>query len=299
MASCAKEETIKVDLSSDIAATFAASEIATRTSSNTWEANDQVGIYMYKSGDTDGTYSLARENVLHTSDISGNFTVDTTLDPIYYPQSDAADFYAYYPYQALTAAGEYTADLTAQELNDGSFDQGAVDFMSASLTGKSKSTDALTFKFEHRLAMLTLIVTPNTSITTLEDVEISLNNIETEATFSPLTGAISTKESTLGSITMLSTETQTDQSNNVTEITATAIVLPGDLSSTAKVTFKFSDTLSHSASFPAGTEFEVGMNHTYNIIVGYHEANFTSGSSIEGWGTSELPSSDTIYSEED
>lgn len=97
MVSCDKNESFS-DVSSDIEATFEASQIATKTLGNYWENNDQVGIYMYEAGETDNTYSLARENVLHTSDVSGNFVIGTGVTPIYYPQSDKVDFYAYYPY---------------------------------------------------------------------------------------------------------------------------------------------------------------------------------------------------------
>ncbi len=299
MAGCAKEASTLVEVSSQVAASFTASQISTRTSANTWEAGDQVGIFMYESGTTDGSYNLARENILHTSDLAGNFTVGTGLTKIYYPQSDKVDFYAYYPYQALTAAGEYSASLTAQNLADGSFDQGAVDFLTASLTEKAKSDESLSFSFEHRLAMLTLIVTPQASISTLSGVEISLVDIETEATFSPLTGALSNTESATSNIEMLTQEGTADANGNIKELTASAIVLPTTLNSGAKVTLKFSDTLSHSASFPAGTTFEAGKNHTYNVSVGYNEVTFTSGSTIGTWGESTLPSDDTIYAEED
>ncbi|MFR9649572.1 MAG: fimbrillin family protein, partial [Rikenellaceae bacterium] len=196
MVGCTKEESVKIDTSSDVEATFAA-EIITRTSGNDWESADQVGIYMYESGTSDNTYSLARENVLHTSDASGNFTVYTGVSPIYYPQTDKVDFYAYYPYQAGIAT-TYTADITAQNLSDGSFDQGAVDFVTASLTEKLKSEESLKFTFEHRLAMLTLVITPKESVPSLKDVEVSLGEINTQATFSVLTGALESSSGVMG-----------------------------------------------------------------------------------------------------
>ncbi len=298
MASCTKQESVEFDVSSDVVATFANAAIATRTSGNVWENTDEVGIFMYEADETDNTYPLAKENVLHTSDASGNFTVGTGLAPIYYPQTDVVDFYAYYPYSTLSG-WLYTADITGQNLEDGSFDQGAIDFMTAALTDKSKSETALKFTFEHRLSMLTFVITPKASVPSLKGVEVSLNDINTQATFSVLTGALEDSKDVKGAIKFLTSETETDTDGNVIKLTATAIVLPEVMNSAAKIKFKFSETLSHSASFPTAPTLEAGKNHTYNISVGYAEASFAGGSTITGWGESDLPTDDIIDAEED
>lgn len=266
MVGCEKSET-SVEMSSGIEAAFQASQIVTRTSGNSWEENDQVAIYMYQVGKTESSYSLARENVLYTADLSGDFTVAAGLSPIYYPQSDEVDFYAYYPYQAGIAT-TYAADIAAQNLADGSFDQGAVDFMTASLEGQSKTGEAVGFEFDHRLAMLTIVVTHKTSITTLTGMEVTLSDINTQATFSTLTGEMIASGNVAGSIEFLTTETQTNSAGNVTEITATAIVLPEELGAEAKVTFTLSETESFTALFPDQTTFIAGKNHTYYITLG-------------------------------
>lgn len=285
---CSKDDGTFSGVMSGVEATFEASQIATRTTANTWENLDQVGIYMYQNGATDSSYSLARENVLYTSDASGNFKVGTSVTPIYYPQSDQVDFYAYYPHQATLAQdGYYTADITLQNTESG-IDQGAVDFLTASLTEKGISSDALSFEFDHRLAMLTLVVTPKSSISTLKGVGVTLGEMNTQATFSTLTGELIASSAVSGSIEFLTVDNTTDAQDNVTKITATAIVLPEALGANAKVTFKFSETLSHSASFPTNTSFTAGMNHTYNVSVGYSDVSFEGESTINGWGSTTI-----------
>lgn len=280
MVGCEKSET-SIEMSSGIEAAFQASQIVTRTSGNSWEDNDQVAIYMYQAGKTESSYSLARENVLYTADLSGDFTVAAGVTPIYYPQSDEVDFYAYYPYQAGIAT-TYAADITAQNLADGSFDQGAVDFMTASLEGQSKTTEAVGFEFDHRLAMLTIVVTHKASITSLTGAEVTLSEINTQATFSTLTGEMIASGSVAGSIELLTAETKTDSASNATEITATAIILPEELDAEARVTFTLSETQSFTAMFPDDATFIAGKNHTYYITLG---TDVSSGGSTGGGST--------------
>ncbi len=294
MFSCTKEEGISATPSSDVEVTFANAQIATRTSGNSWEEQDQVGIFMYETGKTDNTYSLVRENILYTSDKSGKFTVGTGIAPIYYPQEDKVDLYAYYPHDAtLTTGWVTTIDIAGQNLADGSFDQGAVDFMTAKIEETDKSSDGESFEFDHRLSMLTFIITPKASISSLEGVKITLNNINTEASFSVLTGDIDTSAGdTTGSITLNGVASETDALGNVTEVTATAIVIPELLSSGAEIKFTFSD-FEHTAMFPVSPTFEVGKNHTYNISVGYEVPSF-GNSTIKDWGVQD---EENLYSE--
>lgn len=285
--SCTKEETPSVAVSSDTAVSFNA-QILSRTSGDDWEANDQIGIYMYEADQISlNDYALAKENVLYISDADGKFTVDTSNDPIYYPQTDKVDFYAYYPYQELDNDGYYEADITKQNLvDDPYFDQGAVDFMTATIEDATKSTTAESFTFYHKLSKLTLVITPKSSIASLSGLDVAITGINTQATFSPITGALIAAKAVTGSVNFYTTNTTTDVGGNVTKITATAIMLPEQISSEAKLTFKIGVTSSYTATFTTTPTFVAGKNHTYYISAGYSEASFApeNGNSIEGWG---------------
>ncbi len=292
---CAKES--PEDVASDVAVQFAQSQI-TRTIGSEWEDLDEVGVYMYKEAATASNgYSLARENVLHTTDTNGDFTAS---EVIYYPQSDAVDFYAYYPYTSDT--GELcSVDITGQNLSDGGFDQGAIDFMTAALTGRKKSDGVLTFDFEHRLALVTFIITPKSSITTLRGVEISIAGVKTVANFSKFTGLMDSASASLGTgaqIEFETAETTLDGEDNVTVLTATAIMLPMTITTAeAEITFKINDLESHTASFPVDAVLTAGKNHTYNITIGYDGPSFGTAT-VTGWGESTLPDSGVFDAEE-
>ncbi len=305
MASFAKDEGSTAGLPSDIEATFANSKIDSRTVANSWEDSDEVGIFMYESGKSDATYALAKENVLHSSDATGKFTLDLSEEPIYYPQTDMVDFYAYYPYQSTMVGSTYVADITAQNTATGGFDQGAVDFMTASLTEKYKSNEVLTFDFTHRLAIMTLVLSPKTSIESIDgmfdDVEVVVSNINTKATFDALTGLYLDSGNAYGSIKLLTSDTTVEESGDVSKVTATAIVLPESLTAVAEVSITLGDGTPLKTSFSIGTQFEAGKNHTFNISVGYDDASFDDdedGNTITSWSDNDLVSSDTIDAEE-
>lgn len=299
---CNKNNEPTINVSSDVTAVFADAEIVTRTTNDLWEDNDQIGIFMYQTGQTNNTYSLARENVLYTSNSSGEFSIGTGFTPIYYPQSSSVDFYAYYPYQAGISSS-YSADITKQNDVDTAgnviYDQGEVDFMIASLSNKSKSSDVLSFQFDHKLAMLTLVIKPNTSISTLDSMAVKLTNINTQATFSTLTGEMNAVSVPMAdSVQLMTTNTVVDNSGNVTTLTATAIVLPETLSAEAQLVFQLSDTERYTAKFPTTPSFEVGKNHVYYISVGYQSVDFTGNSIMNGWDENPNISDDTINATE-
>ncbi len=283
MAGCEKESS--VDVASDVAVTFAASQIGTRASSD-WTGEEMLGIFMYEAGSTSkGTFELARENVLHTSDNTGTFTTDS---PIYYPQSGSVDLYAYYPYAGAEGDGtDYSLDLTKQNTASGGFDQAAVDFMTATpITGLTKNSGEVAFTLYHQLSQVTLVLTKQSSLTTLRGVEVSISDVNTAAVFSVIDGAMGSS-STSGSILFMTEETAWDGAvaadSNVTGLTATAILLPETISSSAVITFKVSDTVSYTATFPTTPTFEAGSNHTYNIEVGYLAASFGTTTIDKKW----------------
>ncbi len=291
---CAKES-VTSGVSSDVVATFAGSEIGTRTTGNDWDGDENVGIYMFKDGETASSgYSLEKLNVNYTSDASGLFTVATGVTPIYYPQSQVVDFYAYYPYSAdATTNGTYTLDLTAQNTTN----QGDVDFMTASLPDQSKQTDAIAFAFDHKLAMVTLVILPNNSVADLAGLSATLTNTYTSVVANVITGEVTTDTAVTGDINFATTDLVTDAVTSVvTKLQATAIVAPAALADGAKLSFSFEGGQTFTASFPTGTIFGAGDNHTFNVSMGNLEATI-GGSTINGWGTSSSDTEDVIDAE--
>ncbi len=299
--SCEKNSEYVGEQYSNIEVSFAGAQILTRTTGNLWEDDDRVGIYMYVSDAS----SLNRENVEYSTDTKGNFSIETNGQTIYYPQSNSVDLYAYYPYSSTVSGTSYTIDITAQNIIDSntglmSFDHGVVDFLTASLSNQSKSEDVVTFNFDHRLSMLTLELTANNGLTSLEGVSVELENINSIGIFNTLTGEMINGGSEISSSIEFSIETtDIDELGNVKSMTATAIVLPETLSENALIGFTLSDGTYLPALFTAPPTFAAGYNHIYAVTVGYYGAQFKDGNTIAGWGSNDALTDSDIAAEEE
>ncbi|MFI3320293.1 MAG: fimbrillin family protein [Rikenellaceae bacterium] len=297
---CAKDsETVATDISSGVVATFAGAEIVTRTSGDEWEDGDDIGVYMFKENSLDTSYALAKQNVKYTTDDIGTLTYSDTTSPIYYPHTAVVDFYAYYPYVATeVSSGVFNIDMTAQNSGaDGAVDQGAVDFMTSTCSGATKTTDVVSFDFDHKMSMVTLIIVPNDNIESLRGLVVKLVDTDVIAEVDVLKGAQGVAEnSTKGEILFKTYET-TVVDGYVTVLTATAIVIPGEVTDTAMMTFAFEGAEeTYKAVFPAKTAFESGMNHTFNILAGYKGVTFAT-CTINEWGESTTVTGEVIDTE--
>lgn len=286
MASCTDDENASL-LSTD-EVVFASATIATRTIGDTWEDNDNIGIFMY---DHELTEAARNANVHYVTDQSGTFDVATDETPIYYPQLDAVDFYAYYPYQADMVGTTYEADVTDQS------DAGAIDFLSASITtGITKTKVAQSFAFDHRLTMLKLVITPKSSITSIAGLKVWIENANTKASYSVLTGDESVAPSTPGTIVFPTTETLESDEVTVKTVTTIAILIPETTADDVTLWFEHSNGDQFAAPF-AGKQHDAGYVHTYNVEIGYTEATFHE-STINEWETSDSDTDDIIDAEE-
>ncbi len=300
MVGCAKDsETVATDISSGVVATFAGAEIGTRTSGDTWEDGDDIGVYMFKENTLDVSYALAKQNVKYTTDGDGTLTYSDTTSPIYYPHTAAVDFYAYYPYVATeVSSGVFNIDMTAQNSGaDGAVDQGAVDFMTSMYSGATKSTDVVSFDFDHKMSMVTLVIVPNDNIESLRGLVVKLEDTDVVAQvdiFNNTQGVAA--GSTTGEILFKTFET-TVEDGYVTVLTATAIVIPGSVAETAIMTFAFEGAEeTYKAVFPTTTVFESGKNHTFNILAGYKGVTFAT-CTINEWGESTTVTGEVIDTE--
>lgn len=283
MSSCNKTE-LYTETQEQIAAQFTSSEIATRTSGDSWIDGDRVGISMYSNGDI--TTPLA-ENYEYSSDASGNFTEQR--DPIYYPASGTVDFYAYYPYQSVMSDNIYLADISDQS------DIGAIDFMIATLSDVSKSSLAQKLYFNHSLAMIELNVTLKKSLLTIEGAKVEIQGMNTTASIDILTGAIVEGTSDdAATLEMVTVEDDATAEGYVEALTATLIVLPETMGADVKLVFTLTSGEVLSASL-SGEEFVGGAITSYDVAVGYDEITFF-GSTLEPW--SEIEEDDKLVAQE-
>lgn len=297
MVGCSKDNETTHDVISDsisdVAVSFLHSNIATRTTGNEWDDDDEIGITMFRSGGMDLNYALSRFNAHYTTDSNGEFSTADDEEPIYYPQSDEVDFYAYYPYQeGVTTDNIYTVDLTLQNPSDGNFDQGAVDFITASIKGVTKSSDALSFSFDHMLSKLSFEITPDSTMSTLEDMVVTVTQIKTEGDFNALTGAYISSSNDVGSI-VLQVDSSTESNGDVTAMSVSAIVLPEAITADTKMTFKCKDGVIYPGHFATGTTFQAGKNHSYTVKIN-NGAALIEETTIDAWEASKNDSDKTF-----
>ena len=88
--------------------------IQSRVSGNTWNANDEVGIYMMNAG---GTIDAATaQNKKYIAQTNGTLTA-ASGNGIYLPESGSVDFIAYYPYTTSVSGNKIAVNVPLPKLN--------------------------------------------------------------------------------------------------------------------------------------------------------------------------------------
>lgn len=256
---------------------FSGSTIATRTVGNEWEESDQVGIFMYKNSVSE---TAEFSNVCYTSTAKGDFSAYVDSESIYMYVEDKVDFYAYYPYQSDMSDAIYSADVSDQS------DLGNIDFLIASITGVDKTTESVSFTFEHKLAMLTIDVIPNAYISSLERLEMSIEGLNSKAEYSIIDGSEVTAPNTPADLDLTTVEDTADEDGYIKKVSVSIMVLPETVSNGATLYLTFDgDGDGVEECFEVsldGLTFEVGVNNEVEVAVGYRDASF-SGSSVSPW----------------
>lgn len=143
---------------------FQAGMVASRLAdTGEWELNDEVGIYMQYANT-----SLEHENILFAARNLPYKVVNTSTGALasddrilYYPQEDAVDFVAYYPYTTeASASDEYKIPLQVNK-----------DVLYSKVTGKSAADPNVSFPFAHKMAKVTLNIKHGWGAFTAGDIQ--------------------------------------------------------------------------------------------------------------------------------
>ena len=236
----------------------------TRAYDAAWDTDDQIGIFMFKTGTTEISEG-AENRIYETTDGTGSFTPVTTPtdQTIYFPIVGKTDFMAYYPYTATLGADNktYAVDVTDQT------SQKAIDLLAADkVIGKDKENTSVAFQFSHKLVKILLTDIKHGDGLTAADLEgltVKLTQQRTKATYDVKAG---------GEVVVNETGGKTDVSLLVADDSqsAEAIVLPA--ASTAGMELVF--TLANNEVFrwalsnaTASAKFEVGKKYSYKITI--------------------------------
>lgn len=229
--------------------------IQSRVSGNTWNANDEVGIYMMNAGS--GIEAATAQNKKYIAQTNGTLTA-APGNGIYLPESGNVDFIAYYPYTTSVSGNKLAVNVSDQS------NPAAIDLIYSNDTKGVAATTSTTIKlgFTHQLTKVTLNVTKDETIETLNGLGVNIKGVSTEGEFNLADGTLTATAGTNNKDVAMYIDAQG------TTATATAIILPTAASTdqtSLNLTFNlngqsFTHTISEASIFEKGTNVSFNAN---------------------------------------
>lgn len=233
--------------------------IQSRVSGNTWNANDEVGIYMMNAGS--GIEAATAQNKKYIAQTNGTLTA-ASGNGIYLPESGSVDFIAYYPYTTSVSGNKIAVNVSDQSK------PAAIDLIYSNGTKGIEATSATTvdLAFTHQLTKITLNVTKDATVETLSGLGVTMKGISTEGEFNLADGTLTATAGTNNKDVAMYIDAQG------TTATATAIILPTAASTdqtSLNLTFNlngqsFTHTISDASIFEKGTNVSFNANLSIN-----------------------------------
>lgn len=233
--------------------------IQSRVSGNTWNANDEVGIYMMNAGS--GIEAATAQNKKYIAQTNGTLTA-APGNGIYLPESGNVDFIAYYPYTTSVSGNKLAVNVSDQS------NPAAIDLIYSNGTKGVVATTATTINlgFTHQLTKVTLNVTKDETIETLNGLGVNIKGVSTEGEFNLADGTLTATAGTNNKDVAMYIDAQG------TTATATAIILPTAASTdqtSLNLTFNlngqsFTHTISDASIFEKGTNVSFNAKLSIN-----------------------------------
>lgn len=189
-------------------------QINTKATGTTWDKNDQIAVYMFRSGQPLSSSSIVDQT--NNRLFSFNGSTFTSATPVFMPDI-SVDFIAYYPYKPLTDF-LYPIDVSDQSKPE------TLDFMyaaNAKNIGKNNTTIPLTFVRQLSKISISLSVT-NTSALEANQITVKMPAVSTSAGFDLTTGKLSVNQESKKEVTAKVTA----GTNNTAKVEF--ILLPGE-----------------------------------------------------------------------
>ena len=269
MTSCSSDDATPATHNDQVAVQFDGGiNVTTRAVDAKWTANDKIGIFMTKAGETLAAANISEgiDNVAYQTDGSNAFSPVSGGKTIYFPIDGNVDFYSYYP---QTTVSDYKVALNVADQTN----QEAIDFMYATQKGCNKTVPQVTLNFSHQLANLILDVQPGDGLQheDLANLTIKVKNQNTTATYNLADGTLS-DEGTPADITMHTTTAGKKYEAILLPTTETSRILEFDLNN------------GHDAPFvwTMPTKLEAGSKYHYTTVKISRTGVQASGT-IEAW----------------
>lgn len=272
LASCSKNEPVQMPSGDPVAVRFTSNIhglVYTRASEQTWDADDEIGIFMFEAGETlsAGTIVEGASNRHYTIPVTtGGFVPYTEDQTLYYPlDGSSVDFVAYYPYRSGSSL-TYNINVADQT------DQAAIDLLwSDNAKNLSAANVTAGLSFDHRLTKLTFGITTEGSLD-LAGLKVYIEGMNTTADFSLADASLSN----VGTPATIEAKVAADGTS------AEAIVIPAAADAAHNFVFALAsgETFVYSAAADA---FEASTKHIYAVkLIEGAEAAEVNGD-ISGW----------------
>ena len=254
MAACSNNENEPQVNDGRVAASFAGGITLTRATTDAWEANDGIGIYMLEHGTKTVAHGAANREYVTTAG-DGKFTPAGVEQTIYFPLNadEKVDFIAYYPQTDLTD-DIYKVDVSDQK-NPADIDL----LRSDNATGKDKSTNTVDLKFFHRLSRVEVELTAGEGVSDAElaGMSITLDKQPVKADFNVLQNTLTAGQD----LATLTLNTAADGK------TASAIILPQEGASSRSLKLTLKDNTVLTWPVEANRTFEQGKKTIFTITL--------------------------------
>lgn len=234
--------------------------IQSRVSGNSWNANDEVGIFMTPNGSEIASATVANKKYLAQTNGS---LVAAPGEGIYLPATGKVDFIAYYPYSNALSGNVMDVNVADQSK------PGAIDLLYSNETKGVEAANGKTIalKFVRKMSKLTLNMTKDETIESFEGLKVEMKGIATEGKFDLANGTVKATDGK-------NTQAVAMNIGNVEAHTAmaTAIILPtAAATDQTKMDLTFTlagKTFTHSIADL--TAFEAGKNVTFKATLSVH-----------------------------
>lgn len=250
--------------------------IQSRVSGNSWNANDEVGIFMTPNGSEIASATAANKKYLAQTNGS---LVAAPGEGIYLPATGKVDFIAYYPYSNALSGNVMDVNVADQSK------PGAIDLLYSNETKGVEAANGKTIalKFVRKMSKLTLNMTKDETIESFEGLKVEMKGIATEGKFDLAKGTVKATDGK-------NTQAVAMNIGNVEAHTAmaTAIILPtAAATDQTKMDLTFTlagKTFTHSIADL--TAFEAGKNVTFKATLSINNGKpvvTVGNATIEDW----------------
>ena len=250
--------------------------IQSRVSGNSWNANDEVGIFMTPNGSEIASATAANKKYLAQTNGS---LVAAPGEGVYLPATGKVDFIAYYPYSNALSGNVMDVNVADQSK------PGAIDLLYSNETKGVEAANGKTIalKFVRKMSKITLDMTKDETIESFEGLKVEMKGIATEGKFDLANGTVKATDGK-------NTQAVAMNIGNVEAHTAmaTAIILPtAAATDQTKMDLTFTlagKTFTHSIADLS--KFEAGKNVTFKATLSINNGKpvvTVGNATIEDW----------------